>query len=108
MLTWEELRTATVEKWQTVKSLLPEQETEAVIQAIASACSFCEYADELMSGEGGDERCDYCLHAMQYGSCRGMMHRVLEMLNANRWEGLAREVDQILDHLESIKEQPAA
>jgi hypothetical protein len=108
MLTWEELRTATVDKWQTVKSLLPEQETEAVIQAIASACSFCDYADELMSGEGGDERCDYCLHAVRYGSCRGMMHRVLEKLNANRWEGLEREVDQILEHLESIKEQPAA
>lgn len=37
-----------------------------------------------------------------------MLQKVLGQLNANRWDLLEREVGGILEHLESIKEQPAA
>jgi len=104
MPTWEELRTATIEKWEHVQTLLPEQDTEAVIEAITNACSFCEYAEELMNEGAADRRCDYCLHADRYGSCRGMMVKVLRQLNANRWERLEDEVTGILSYLASIQE----
>ena len=108
MSTWEDLRTATLQKWFEVKRLLPDQDAEAVIRVVNKSCAFCDYADEMITEIGAEKRCDLCPHAIRYGSCTGMLHAVMQQISSNRWDRLEREVDEIIDHLEEIEEPEKA